>query len=105
MNSSNTPLKIMRIFLHIQLLDEGKIIDPMNKLRKIYPNILRLERITKRSDHQLLDLKKVREENEKSHTELFTSFYKEIRGEEMDDKRISRINQVISKIAEEERGK
>ena len=99
------PLKNHEDFLHIQLLDEGKIIDPMNKLRKIYPNILRLERITKRSDHQLLDLKKVREENEKSHTELFTSFYKEIRGEEMDDKRISRINQVISKIVEDERGK
>src|SRR5690625_7422096 len=89
------PIKNHEDLLHIQLLDEGKIIDPMNKLRKIYPNILRLERITKRSDHQLLDLKKVREENEKSHTELFTSLYKEIRGENMEDKRSSRNNQLI----------
>ena len=31
-------------FLTITLLDEGAILDPMQKLRQIYPNVLQLQR-------------------------------------------------------------
>lgn len=31
-------------YLKVTLLDEGALIDPINKLRQIYPNVLHLER-------------------------------------------------------------
>lgn len=97
------PLENNEDFLHIQLLDEGQIIDPMNKLRKIYPNILRLERKVQTSNKGLLDLQQIKEKQAKSHTELFASFYKEIKGIEMDETSSLYIEKVVNRIIAKER--
>lgn len=91
-------------YLHIQLLDEGQIIDPMNKLRKIYPNILRLERKGLMSDNRLMDLEQVRKKQTKSHSELFANFYEEIKGTPISEEKNAYIEQLITKIRNEERG-
>ncbi|WP_029271192.1 exonuclease SbcCD subunit D [Virgibacillus alimentarius] len=91
-------------FLHIRLLDTGEIIDPMNKLRSVYPNILRLERKGLSSKTSLLDLQKIQKRQSQSHTELFSSFYEEIKGVTISEEKIQQINHVISKVLERERG-
>ena len=65
-------------YLKITLLDEGALIDPINKLRQVYPNVLHLERKI-----DVLDLKKKQSFNairaeKKSEIELFEQFYTEM---------------------------
>ncbi|WP_188453915.1 exonuclease SbcCD subunit D [Virgibacillus oceani] len=91
-------------YLHILLLDEGQIIDPMNKLRKVYPNILRLERKTLESKNSLLDLKRIRQKQSKSHSEMFASFYEEIKGVPISDSNQKQVEKVVSKLLKKERG-
>lgn len=90
-------------YLHVQLLDEGQIIDPMSKLRKVYPNILQMERKTRSSKNGLLDLHAIRKKQSQSHLELFSSFYEEIKGKPLEEISKSQIDKVISKILEKER--
>lgn len=98
------PLEYQEDYLHIRLLDKGQIIDPMYKLRKIYPNILRLERTAFSTTKSLLDLQQIRQKQTQSHTELFASFYQEITGEEMEEKQMEYIEKTISKVMTKERG-
>ncbi|SDJ68543.1 exonuclease SbcCD subunit D [Sediminibacillus albus] len=92
-------------YLHVQLLDDGQLVDPMGKLRKRYPNILRLERKALASQVQLNDLSRIREKQRMSHTELFEAFYMEMKGEEIPEERKQQMNQVVQLLMEEERGK
>jgi len=98
------PLDGKEDYLHIRLLDKGQIMDPMYKLRKIYPNILRLERVGFTTTKSLLDLQQIRQKQTQSHTELFASFYKEITEEEIDDKRMEYIEKTITSVITKERG-
>jgi DNA repair protein SbcD/Mre11 len=98
------PLDAKEDYLHIRLLDKGQIMDPMYKLRKIYPNILRLERVGFSTTKSLLDLQQIRKKQTQSHIELFASFYKEITEEEMDEKQRAYIETIISSVIAKERG-
>ncbi|MBS3679774.1 exonuclease SbcCD subunit D [Ornithinibacillus massiliensis] len=98
------PLENNEDYLHIRLLDKGQIMDPMYKLRKVYPNILRLERIGFSTTKSLLDLQQIRQKQTQSHTELFASFYEEITGEAIDEKRMAYIESTISTVMAKERG-
>ncbi len=65
-------------YLKITLLDEGALIDPMNKLRKVYPNVLHLERKI-----DLIDLKRKSSggfdrTEKKTELDLFKQFYEEM---------------------------
>lgn len=100
----NKPIENKNDFLHISLLDNGQIIDPMNKLRKIYPNILRLERKSLTSSKSLSDLQKIRHQQTKSHTELFAQFYQEIKGETIPETSIQHIEKIVHQLVTDERG-
>ncbi|WP_404452786.1 exonuclease SbcCD subunit D [Virgibacillus necropolis] len=100
----NQPLENNEDYLHISLLDNGQIIDPMNKLRKIYPNILRLERTSLTSSKSLIDLQKIRQQQTKSHTELFAQFYEEIKGEPISDTSMRHVEKVVDQLITDERG-
>ncbi|WP_338754181.1 exonuclease SbcCD subunit D [Bacillus sp. FJAT-52991] len=62
-------------YLKVTLLDKGALIDPMSKLRQVYPNVLHLDRKI-----ELIDQKKkqnytsVRDEK-KNELDLFSDFY------------------------------
>ncbi|MFD1018415.1 exonuclease SbcCD subunit D [Thalassobacillus hwangdonensis] len=92
-------------YLHIRLLDDGQLIDPMGKLRKKYPNILRLERSVLTSDKQLNDMTKIKERQKMSHADLFSSFYEEMKGEEIPEKRKQQVDRIIAGLMNEEREK
>jgi exonuclease SbcD len=89
-------------YLKITLLDEGALIDPINKLRQVYPNVLHLERKI-----DITDLKKkqsftsIRSEK-KSELELFEQFYSEMTTSEFSLDKKEAMTEVIEKVLREE---
>lgn len=65
-------------YLKITLHDEGALIDPINKLRQIYPNVLHLERKIALTDRKKKQNLTVFKEDKKSEIELFEQFYQEM---------------------------
>lgn len=64
-------------YIKVNLKDDGNLIDPMNKLRQIYPNILHLERIQEKIDEKEKQIiQKVG--NQKSDLDMFKQFYQNI---------------------------
>lgn len=85
-------------YLKITILDEGALIDPIHKLRQVYPNVLHLERKL-----DITDLKKkqsfhaVRNEK-KSELDLFEQFYTEMTTAEFtEDKKVAMAG-IIEKV-------
>ena len=83
-------------YIRFILKDKGEILDPMSKLRGIYPNameILREEKILRPNTNEIIteDIKK------KSKVDLFKSFYSEMTEEEASEEEISIMEKVISK--------
>lgn len=92
-------------YLHIRLLDDGQLIDPIGKLRKKFPNTLRLERAVLQGTKKLDDLQRMKERQQMNHEQLFASFYEELKGETLPPKRATYINQIIDQLTRKERGK
>ncbi|PWU68692.1 MULTISPECIES: exonuclease SbcCD subunit D [Gracilibacillus] len=92
-------------YLQIQLLDDGQIMDPVSKLRKLFPNILRLERKQYMVNTVLKDKENIRQKQEMSHEQLFHAFYQEMKGEKIPETRAQYFNKVMQSIVTEERGK
>ncbi|WP_440895686.1 exonuclease SbcCD subunit D [Amphibacillus sp. Q70] len=102
LNSSRYPAS--EDYLHIRLLDDGQLLDPISQLRKKFPNILRLEKVLKQSDRSLDQLERVKQRKRLSEIELFEAFYQEMTDERLSDKRKTIVNQVIDQLTKEERG-
>lgn len=89
-------------YLKITLHDEGALIDPINKLRQVYPNVLHLERKL-----DITDLKKkqsfssIRSEK-KSEIELFEQFYSDMTTSEFSQDKKEAMTEVIEKVLREE---
>jgi DNA repair protein SbcD/Mre11 len=90
-------------YLHIRLLDDGQLLDPMGKLRKLYPNILRLERKAKSGASSMSDIKEIKEKQRMSHLQLFAAFYEEMKGEAIPEHRRTQMETIIQRLVEEER--
>lgn len=85
-------------YLKITLLDEGALIDPINKLRQVYPNVLHLERKI-----DLTDMKKKQsfhsvQSEKKSELELFEQFYQEMTTSEFSADKKEAISDCIEKV-------
>ncbi|QAS54516.1 exonuclease SbcCD subunit D [Halobacillus litoralis] len=91
-------------YLHIRLLDDGQLVDPMGKLRQIYPNILHLERRKSMTNPHLDELNQMKERQKLSHDQLFASFYEDIKGSQLPDARRELIEKAVHHIKEKERG-
>lgn len=75
-------------YLKITLLDEGSIIDPIGKLRQIYPHVLHLERKIETVDQKQLKNFTAQKSEKKSEIDLFEQFYREMTTAEFtEDKR------------------
>ncbi|WP_203362482.1 exonuclease SbcCD subunit D [Bacillus sp. REN10] len=62
-------------YLKVTLLDKGALIDPMNKLRQVYPNVLHLDRKIELTDQKKKqNYTSVRDEK-KTELDLFADFY------------------------------
>lgn len=90
-------------YVQIKLLDDGQIIDPVSKLRKLFPNILHLERKHQLSHQSLKEIKMMKQKQEMTHEQLFSSFYQEIKGEALPEERATYVQEVIQEVMTEER--
>ncbi len=70
-------------YIHAILTDRGELMDPMNTLRSVYPNILSMEKRTENSPKALLEAVDLRREKNPAH--LFDLFYTAIEGETLDE--------------------
>ncbi|MEH7346363.1 exonuclease SbcCD subunit D [Bacillus sp. JJ1532] len=84
-------------YLKIILHDEGALIDPINKLRKIYPNVLHLERKIDITDMKKKQFFTSVKEEKKSELELFQQFYQEMTTSEFTDDKKAIMTDVIEK--------
>ena len=91
-------------YLHIRLLDDGQILDPITQLRKKFPNILRLEKVIKQSDRGLSDLGRAKQNQKRTELELFEDFYLEMTNEPLSEKRKQMLQTIINDIQQKERG-
>lgn len=82
------------------LTDEGELLDPISKLRAVYPNIMGLSR------EAFVNTESNRTSAEegyksKSKEELFNEFYKTLTGKELDDERVEVLKKVIEEVQRE----
>jgi DNA repair protein SbcD/Mre11 len=92
-------------YLKIILHDEGALIDPINKLRQIYPNVLHLERKIAITDMKKKQSFSAAKEDKKSELELFKQFYEEMTTSEFTEEKNTVMAEVIEKTLKEETAK
>ncbi|KAA9025696.1 exonuclease SbcCD subunit D [Niallia endozanthoxylica] len=89
-------------YLKVTLLDEGALLDPIGKLRQVYPNVLHLERKIHLTDQKKKHQLEIIKEHKKSELELFEKFYKDITTLEFTEDKRKVISEVIGKVLKEE---
>lgn len=86
-------------YISAVITDKGEIMDIMSKLKAVYPRVLEVKREGFIGD-EIDKLNKAADYKDKSKLELFTEFYRDITGNELDEDK----NQVIEKIMEKVEG-
>ncbi|TDL74491.1 exonuclease SbcCD subunit D [Rhodococcus qingshengii] len=89
-------------YLKITLLDEGALLDPINKLRQIYPNVLHLERKIDITDLKKKQSFNITQNEKKSELDLFEQFYAEMTTAEFSADKKEVMADVIGKVLSEE---
>lgn len=87
-------------YLDVILTDDDYIINAIGKLRKFYPNILKLEYENKISNNEVLDNIDI-DKNNMSPIDLFSEFYKMQNGIELSTKKKKIIEEVIKEVNDE----
>lgn len=83
------------------ITDKGELLDPMAKLRSVYPNAMELVRkeryvISKNTERSITNIA------QKSKLSLFESFYEEMTGEKCTDSELDIIKPIIDKVERSE---
>lgn len=89
-------------YIHAILTDDIELMEPMSKLRAIYPNIMKLTLLPKSFKDEIA-ISKSESYNKKSTIELFEEFYTNISGKEFDDEKKKVIVEALKEIEKEER--
>ena len=89
-------------YMHITLTDEEDIPDVMNRLRVIYPNIMKLDYDNKRTRNSQLS-EMAEDVEKKSPLTLFSEFYYNQNGQDMNEKQTEFIQKLIEDIWEGEK--
>lgn len=92
-------------YLKVTLLDDGALIDPMGKLRQVFPNVLHLERKIEATDQKQKQYFTSIREEKKTELELFEQFYREMTTSDFTDDKRGVMADIISKVMKEERMK
>lgn len=86
-------------YLLVRLTDRHAILDPMAKLREVYPNVLQLEKpgmlIT---GEQKID----REKLKRGELDMFRDFFEQVYGQEMTDEQDKAIKDTITELQKQE---
>jgi len=82
-------------YVQVCLIDEQAILDPMGQLRKVYPNILQIEKtnftLSSGSDVKISRI------NERDESEVFHDFFQQVMGQELSQKQTEILQKVIKK--------
>nr|WP_263327597.1 exonuclease SbcCD subunit D [Neobacillus sp. Marseille-Q6967] len=89
-------------YLKVTLLDEGALMDPINKLRQVYPNVLHLERKIDITDMKKKQSFNITKSEKKSELDLFEQFYSEMTTAEFTEEKKEAMTDVIEKVLREE---
>jgi DNA repair protein SbcD/Mre11 len=89
-------------YLKITLLDEGALLDPINKLRQVYPNVLHLERKIDITDMKKKQSFTITRNEKKSELDLFEQFYTDMTTAEFTSDKKEVMADVIEKVLREE---
>jgi len=89
-------------YLKITLLDEGALLDPINKLRQVYPNVLHLERKIDVIDSRNKLSFEATQTEKKSDLDLFEQFYTEMTTSEFTSDKKTVMAEIIGKVMSEE---
>lgn len=89
-------------YLKVTLLDEGALIDPINRLRQIYPNILHLEKRIEQVDLRKKQGLNTNHYERKTELDLFQDFYREMTTSEFTDAKSRIITQMIDRVKKED---
>jgi exonuclease SbcD len=90
-------------YLRVILTDEDEIIDPMGKLRSVYPNVMSLGFENSRTSIDIGAIVTNREEIETLSTfELFSEFFLEIQGSIMSGEQAEIVRELLEERADEE---
>jgi DNA repair protein SbcD/Mre11 len=85
-------------FIKITLKDEGAIIDPIGKLRQVYPNVLHLERKIDQIDFKSKQSFQAINGNAKSELSLFEEFYHEMTTLDFSEGKKELMTSIIDKV-------
>lgn len=88
-------------YLQVTLTDEDDILDPMGKLRQVYPNIMRLDIKNSRTS-QNNEIKKAEEVSQKTNKQLFCEFYKLQNNSLPDEGKMKLINEIFEELENKE---
>ena len=88
-------------YLLIRLTDRHAILDPMNKLREVYPNVLKMEKpgMLETGEQQMN-----REKLKLGELEMFRDFFMQISGQELTTEQDAGIKQTITELHKQETG-
>lgn len=85
-------------YLHITLTDEGELLEPMGKLRTVYPNVLALEFDNSRDKKGEGKTSAGEGYKQKSKLELFHDFYLDITGKDFTEEKESIVAEAIQEV-------
>ena len=88
-------------YLEITLLDEGPIVNPMNRLREVFPNSAQLRRASEDCETKT-SASRLAHENQ-SELELFRTFYAHVAGKTLEDGHEQVLKGVIDAMRQAER--
>lgn len=88
-------------YVLIRLTDRHAILDPMNKLREVYPNVMKMEKpgMLETGDQQMN-----REKLKRGELEMFRDFFIQISGQELTAEQDEGIKQTIAELHKQEKG-
>lgn len=84
-------------YIQVTLTDEEDILDGMQKLRVIYPNLMRLEYDNQRTREER-QLEIVRDAEQKSELEMFEEFYESQNNQPMSDEQQAYVSKLIREL-------
>ncbi len=82
-------------YLHVTLTDDGEVVEPMARLRAVYPNVLALEREARQVKEQELQALVMRQ---RSKADLFADFYRQVVGEDLNEERRQVVDAAVSSV-------
>ena len=90
-------------YIMATLTDQGALIDAMEKLRQVYPNILRLERVSDKKNSEAQQTSASDAFVKKNPVELFEEFYTNSSGEVFDKQKQEYVMNIFADVLKKER--